>query len=296
MVAKTVQLKARYADFRTVTRSRTLPEPTDLADDLARVGRELLAELPLGDGLRLLGLSAHQLLAVTGLQPALPFGGADAPGRPRPSRRPRAHPRRRPPPLRRRRGRAGRPDLARPGHPVVTIRIGLVGCGHIGFVHSYTLLQLTRHGLVDAAVDRHLRRRPEPSRGVRRPPPRPARPEPRRAPRPGRRGVGLHLDRRPPRGRHRGRRAGPGGVLREAARPEPRRLRAGGGHARPGAPPGRPGAATRAGVPRPGRARRRPRRPDRRWRWCSATTSTSRTRGCTRPTGAATRGAPVAGP
>jgi len=34
----------------------------------------------------------------------------------------------------------------------VTIRVGLVGCGHIGFVHSYTLLQLTRHGLVDAAV------------------------------------------------------------------------------------------------------------------------------------------------
>ena len=78
-VAKTVQLKARYADFRTVTRSRTLAEPTDLADDLARVGRELLAELPLGDGLRLLGLSAHQLLAVTGVQPALPFGGAADP-------------------------------------------------------------------------------------------------------------------------------------------------------------------------------------------------------------------------
>jgi DNA polymerase-4 len=76
-VARTVQIKARYADFRTVTRSRTLREPTDLADDLARVGRELLAELPLGDGLRLLGLSAHQLLAVAELQPALPFDDDD---------------------------------------------------------------------------------------------------------------------------------------------------------------------------------------------------------------------------
>ena len=34
----------------------------------------------------------------------------------------------------------------------MTTRIGLVGCGHIGFVHSYTLLQLIRHGLVDAEV------------------------------------------------------------------------------------------------------------------------------------------------
>jgi predicted dehydrogenase len=34
----------------------------------------------------------------------------------------------------------------------MTVRIGLVGCGHIGFIHSYTLLRLRRAGLVDAAV------------------------------------------------------------------------------------------------------------------------------------------------
>ena len=79
LVARTVQLKARYADFRTVTRSRTLPDPTDLADDLARVGRTLLADLPLGDGLRLLGLAAQQLVAASGVQSALPFDRADAP-------------------------------------------------------------------------------------------------------------------------------------------------------------------------------------------------------------------------
>ncbi len=36
--------------------------------------------------------------------------------------------------------------------PAMTTRIGLVGCGHIGFIHSYTLLRLRRAGLVDAAV------------------------------------------------------------------------------------------------------------------------------------------------
>lgn len=32
------------------------------------------------------------------------------------------------------------------------LRIGLIGCGHIGTVHSYALAQLSRAGLVDAAV------------------------------------------------------------------------------------------------------------------------------------------------
>jgi predicted dehydrogenase len=34
----------------------------------------------------------------------------------------------------------------------VTIRVGIVGCGHIGFIHSYTLHQLVKHRLVDARV------------------------------------------------------------------------------------------------------------------------------------------------
>ncbi len=36
--------------------------------------------------------------------------------------------------------------------PEIMIRIGLVGCGHIGMVHSYALKQLVACGLVDAAV------------------------------------------------------------------------------------------------------------------------------------------------
>ena len=34
----------------------------------------------------------------------------------------------------------------------MTVRVGLVGCGFIGFIHSYTLHLLTEHGVVDAAV------------------------------------------------------------------------------------------------------------------------------------------------
>jgi UDP-N-acetyl-2-amino-2-deoxyglucuronate dehydrogenase len=43
----------------------------------------------------------------------------------------------------------------------VTTRIGLVGCGLIGFIHSYTLRLLTRSGLVDAAVTATYDHRPD---------------------------------------------------------------------------------------------------------------------------------------
>jgi DNA polymerase IV len=79
-LARTVQLKARYGDFRTLTRSCTVPDPTDLADDLARIGRELLGGVDVTPGLRLLGLSAQQLVPVDGAQGALPLdapAGAD---------------------------------------------------------------------------------------------------------------------------------------------------------------------------------------------------------------------------
>ena len=81
VVARTVVLKVRYGDFRTITRARTLPEPTELADELAAVGRELLRGVDLRGGLRLLGLSAQQLVAVEDTQPQLPLGGASGPDR-----------------------------------------------------------------------------------------------------------------------------------------------------------------------------------------------------------------------
>jgi DNA polymerase IV len=75
--ARTVQLKVRYADFSTITRSRTLAEPTDLARDLARIATVLLDAVDLGEGVRLLGVSAQQLDAADAVQGALPFDEVD---------------------------------------------------------------------------------------------------------------------------------------------------------------------------------------------------------------------------
>jgi DNA polymerase-4 len=79
VAARTVQLKVRFGDFTTVTRSRTLPEPTDLAADLMRIGRELLRALDVTPGVRLLGVSGQQLVrrtVVAGDQGTL-FGDPD---------------------------------------------------------------------------------------------------------------------------------------------------------------------------------------------------------------------------
>jgi DNA polymerase-4 len=63
--ARTVVLKIRLANFTTLTRSRTLPAPTDLAADLYRVAAELYRGLPgARRRVRLLGVQA------TGLVPA----------------------------------------------------------------------------------------------------------------------------------------------------------------------------------------------------------------------------------
>jgi DNA polymerase-4 len=70
-VARTVQLKLRYHDFRTITRSKTLAEPTDLAADLARVATALLSSVDLGRGVRLLGVTGQQLEPVAAVQTAL---------------------------------------------------------------------------------------------------------------------------------------------------------------------------------------------------------------------------------
>lgn len=55
---KTVVLKLKYTDFRTVTRSRSLPAAVDSRQTFARLARELLEEeLPLKLPIRLLGLT-----------------------------------------------------------------------------------------------------------------------------------------------------------------------------------------------------------------------------------------------
>jgi DNA polymerase-4 len=61
--ARSVHLKVRFADFRTITRSRTLSEPTDLTDDLWQAAAGLLGtRLPPGHPpVRLLGMGAGGL-------------------------------------------------------------------------------------------------------------------------------------------------------------------------------------------------------------------------------------------
>jgi DNA polymerase-4 len=60
---RTVTLKLRRYDFTTLTRSQTLPQPTDDARHIAAIARRLLTEAGTGGGLRLLGVG------VSGLSP-----------------------------------------------------------------------------------------------------------------------------------------------------------------------------------------------------------------------------------
>lgn len=68
VTARTVQLKLRYPDFATITRSRTLADPTDLALVIGRAALALLAEVDVSAGIRLLGVSAMQIDDVAAVQ------------------------------------------------------------------------------------------------------------------------------------------------------------------------------------------------------------------------------------
>jgi len=79
MAGRTVTLKVRFASFRTITRSRTLPAPVDAGTILARVATELLAGVDPSPGVRLLGVSVSNLVAGQAKQLALEdaLGGPD---------------------------------------------------------------------------------------------------------------------------------------------------------------------------------------------------------------------------
>jgi len=61
LAGRTVSIKVRFGDFRTITRAATLPDPIDTGPAVARAAKELLAEIDSTPGVRLLGV------AVTGL-------------------------------------------------------------------------------------------------------------------------------------------------------------------------------------------------------------------------------------
>jgi DNA polymerase-4 len=61
VAGRVVTVKARYGDFTTITRSRTLGRPTDLAAVVAATARSLLDDVDVERGLRLLGVHVSQL-------------------------------------------------------------------------------------------------------------------------------------------------------------------------------------------------------------------------------------------
>ena len=58
---RTVSVKVRLPDFTTLTRSTTLPAPTDDAKTVSRLARQLLGEVDVSAGLRLLGVGVSGL-------------------------------------------------------------------------------------------------------------------------------------------------------------------------------------------------------------------------------------------
>ena len=58
---RTVQLKVRFRDFATITRSETVATAVDEGALIARVARRLLHEVDTSPGVRLLGVSVSQL-------------------------------------------------------------------------------------------------------------------------------------------------------------------------------------------------------------------------------------------
>ena len=65
VMTRVVQLKLKLADFTTLTRRATLPEPTDDGQTLFRASMELFARSHGGRSIRLTGVSAQDLLSGT---------------------------------------------------------------------------------------------------------------------------------------------------------------------------------------------------------------------------------------
>jgi DNA polymerase IV len=71
--ARTLQLKLRYADFRTYTRARTLEQPSSVDSEVLAAIRELFRANWSGEAVRLLGVHASHFDDESG-QIGLPLG------------------------------------------------------------------------------------------------------------------------------------------------------------------------------------------------------------------------------
>jgi DNA polymerase-4 len=74
LAGRTVTLKVRFADFHTITRSRTLRDPVATGPEIARVAQALVDEVDPSLGVRLLGVSATNLVPRPGTQLTLDEG------------------------------------------------------------------------------------------------------------------------------------------------------------------------------------------------------------------------------
>ncbi|HEX6310027.1 MAG TPA: DNA polymerase IV [Acidimicrobiia bacterium] len=83
LAGRTISLKVRYGDFRTISRSRTSSEPTDAGAHVGTVARALLDAVDVGPGVRLLGVSVSQLSDAGAVQEQLPLAGSGDDPRPR---------------------------------------------------------------------------------------------------------------------------------------------------------------------------------------------------------------------
>jgi DNA polymerase-4 len=82
VLARTVALKVRRADYSTMTRSLTLEAPTDTSHDLYTAARRLLAGVPVPeDGVRLLGIRAEGLVDAAGVAVQALLDEPEGPGR-----------------------------------------------------------------------------------------------------------------------------------------------------------------------------------------------------------------------
>ena len=68
---RTLTLKLRYASFKTLTRSQTLPEPTCYDEEIYQAVKLMLEKLNLQEGVRLLGVTLSNLQTCDGGQISL---------------------------------------------------------------------------------------------------------------------------------------------------------------------------------------------------------------------------------
>ncbi|MGD7734109.1 DNA polymerase IV [Propionibacteriaceae bacterium G57] len=78
--ARTIQIKVRFGDFTTWTRSRTLQGATDEPHRVAQVARSLLAQVDVNRGIRLLGVGVSGFVAAAQEELFLVEGDGDGAG------------------------------------------------------------------------------------------------------------------------------------------------------------------------------------------------------------------------